>query len=352
MESSNDRTTPVTYWQVAAGSDQREYSREFLDFGIAFFGHGNSDKLIKMLKPGDRIVLKDGITGIRAVGIIDSRDGVCADRKGDASWLMDFDGWELPYFCFVKWHELPESEKIDGLSMGTLKRIESQAIKNRVEAILKSPNFLNIQPEPLDAKPTTDEDILKDVVSCGLGPKIANELTNAIARIRLLANYYYSLPNWKDVREHETRTFLIIPFLIALGWSEQQIKIELGVGNRGRIDVACFNRPYRRLAETDEPNNSDCVLLLESKGFSQGLKYAEGQVKDYARAFPRCATLVVSNGYCYTVYVRPHDGSETYNLAAYLNLRRPTETHPMYANVSGAREAIRYLLPQTYIGKS
>ncbi len=39
--------------------------------------------------------------------------------------------------------------------------------------------------------------------------------------------------------EHETRTFLITPLLVALGWSEQRIKIEWD-----KLDVALFRYPH------------------------------------------------------------------------------------------------------------
>ena len=89
-----------------------------------------------------------------------------------------------------------------------------------------------------------------------------------------------------DIREHETRSFLVLPLLLALGWSEQQIKIELGVkGERKRIDIACFARAYRR-DSSGELNYEDCTLIIETKDFRLGLEEAPDQAKAYAEHFP------------------------------------------------------------------
>jgi len=40
-----------------------------------------------------------------------------------------------------------------------------------------------------------------------------------------------------DIREHETRTFLVIPLLLALGWAEQQLKIEMPAAGAESISL-------------------------------------------------------------------------------------------------------------------
>lgn len=117
-------------------------------------------------------------------------------------------------------------------------------------------------------------------------PKTAENLTATLDRIRSLAQYYHEHYDRPDVREHETRTFLVIPLLLALGWAEQQIKIELPVKDRRRADVACFPKPYTK-------KNPGCVLILETKAFSQGLDYAPEQAKRYPDSLPKCQVVVL-----------------------------------------------------------
>lgn len=81
-----------------------------------------------------------------------------------------------------------------------------------------------IVPDPPPTRPVEDAQILEFLIREGMRPAQAEDLTSAFRRIRLLATYYYEHCRWSDVREHETRTFLIMPLLLALGWAEQQVK--------------------------------------------------------------------------------------------------------------------------------
>jgi hypothetical protein len=147
------------------------------------------------------------------------------------------------------------------------------------------------------------------------------------------------------VREHETRTFLIMPLLLALGWAAQQVRIELGVSG-GRVDVACFTRPYRR-DEHGRANDEDCILLLESKDFSSGLNNAPDRARRYAEHFPSCQVVVVSNGYCYKTYLRLEDGFSM-SPAAHLNVLKPQDQYPLDPqNVDGCVSVLKCLLPRS-----
>ena len=158
----------------------------------------------------------------------------------------------------------------------------------------------------------------------------------------MLASYYYNLgyERWSDIREHETRSFLIIPLLLALGWAEQQMKIELSC-SAGRVDVACFSRSYRQ-------KNEECSLIVESKDFASGLDYAPKQAQRYAEAFPSCRVVIVSNGYCYKSYIRSESGNFNTKPSAYLNLLNPRDRYPLEPKtVKGALDVLRWLLPST-----
>ena len=315
------------YWQIAAGYRGRDYTQDFLRFGIAFVGGEDKIYNLKKVRLGDILLLKNGLSKIAAVGKVIERDGKYAG-DGDKNWLHDFDGWDLPAYCFVEWYVPSSAVPVAGLRQGTIYRINKTHIYKIAERILNTVPAQKVDAEPSDTMKVDDDRILSFLIREGLRPHAAEELTAAFRRIRLLAQYYKTECFHDNIREHETRTFLIIPLLLALGWAEQQIKIELNVPYIGRIDVACFAKPYRR-GEHGEPNNSDCTLILESKGFSSGLDFAHEQAKEYAEHFPSCHVVVVSNGFCYKAYTSSVDGSFSGHPTAYLNLLDPRDRYPL-----------------------
>ncbi len=312
------------YWQVSAGYSGRDYTKEFLQYGIAFVGGDTQIRTMNKVKANDRIILKRGLSEIIAVGEIIVREGK-VNGNNDKAWLMDFDGWDLPAYCYVAWHVPGNPIKTKGLNQGAIKLLHKEDLKKLAEKIIaENPPNKDIDTEPVATRKVEDTEILEFLIREGLRTGAAEELTRAFNRIRLLASYYRSQCKSEDIREHETRTFLILPLLLALGWPEQQIKIELGAGERRRIDVACFSKPYRR-DSSNNANNKDCALILESKGLSQGLNYAPDQAKEYAEHFPNCQVVVVSNGYCYKAYLRGKEGKFQQKPSAYLNLLNPQD---------------------------
>jgi hypothetical protein len=334
----------ATYWQIAAGGIGREFSGAFLRYGLAFVGKPQQ-RTMEQVKPGDILLLKRGLSSIVAVGQAVEREGICVGF-GNKPWLNDFDGWELPSYCNVRWHKPTESVTTSGLTRSTIQKVNQQQhidIANNCLATAPATYEMGLEPTPTRA--VADDQILEFLIQEGMRPGLAEDLTSAFRRIRLLARYYYDSCKWSDVREHETRTFLIMPLLLALGWAEQQIKIELGVAG-GRIDIACFARPYKRNAQ-GLANDDDCVLLLESKDFSSGLNAFE-QAQGYAKHFPLCPMLVVSNGYCYKTYRRTEQGFCT-TPAAYLNLLHPQDRYPLDPErVDGCLAVLKCLLPRSW----
>ena len=335
-----------TVWQVAAGSAGRDYTNDCLKYGLAFVCGQAQIAAIDRVQAGDVMILKRGMSEIAAVGRVVNRDGRCGGN-GDKEWLKDFDGWFLPAYCYVDWHVPAQAHTTSGLTRATIQQVNKPHLRAEAAQLLaQAPPTQAIYQDPVPTRPISDGEILDFLIREGLRPSAADELTTAFRRIRLLARYYYDQGGWEDVREHETRTFLIMPLLLALGWAEQQIKIELGAEGRRRIDVACFRRPYRRGAD-GLANNSDCVLILESKGFSSGLNAAPAQARDYADSFPSCRVLVVTNGYCYKTYARSAEGTFANHPSAYLNLLTPHDRYPLDPEyVGGALEVLRRLLPQ------
>jgi len=340
----------MSYWQVAAGSAGRDYSQEFLKYGIAFVGGKQQIETMDKVSPGDIVVLKVGKSKIRAAGSVVTRTSV---YKGDAraenkDWLLDFDGWNLPGYCYVDWHIPAVPIDVAGLTRYTIAKINEDPIKTKADELISKYPVSPVEAEPANVEKLEDAEMLKHLIKGGLRTSNADDLINTLGRIRLLAQYYYDECKWEDVREHETRSFLIIPLLLSLGWSEQQLKIELSIEGEGKIDIAGFRSVYRR-DDNDNANDSDCVLIIESKGFSQGLDFAHKQGKAYATQFPSCQVVITSNGYCYKAYTRNKAGDDFSDApSAYLNLLRAKKNYPRDPSIDGGLKLLDYIIPHSW----
>lgn len=289
---------------------------------------------------GDIVALKQGVQKVLAAGVVVQRNGTHRGR-GDKRWLRDFDGWNLNAYCYVDWKIPNEPITVSGLSRGTIKRIRQSTPRIAVNNILKTGRPVPYSPEPPGTEPVSVDQLLRFLIKEGLRPSSADNLANTILKIRLLADYYYNHCWWEDIREHETRTFLVIPLLLALGWSEQQLKVELPC-NRRRVDIACFRKNYER-------NNDECISIIETKGFLSGLDYADNQAKTYSKNFPNCRAVTVTNGYCYKIFLREGDQFHK-RPSAYINLLEPQDKYPLDPNkVGGALDAIKWLLPNNLL---
>jgi hypothetical protein len=332
------------YWQIASGSSGRNYAKYFTRHGLAFVGGKDNIEQLAQVQPGDVLLLKSGRSKVVAAGVIVTRDrkhsgNANRDGNADKDWLHDFDGWDLPAYCYVDWYRPGSKIEISGLSRATIQRLPQREHQEIACAIIQSnlKFFDELLAEPTATKELSEQDVFELLNKEGLRPNVADELTAALRKISLLAYYYRKDCRWEDVREHETRTFLIVPLLLALGWTAQEIKIELPVPG-GRVDIACFPDRYRQ--------TSDCVLLLESKDFSSGLDYAPDQAARYAQSLPKCNIIVTSNGFCYRAYTRKNEGLKGFELAGYLNLLRPRDSFPLEPKPdNGALGLLRCLLP-------
>ncbi|MBA7681489.1 hypothetical protein ES703_89828 [subsurface metagenome] len=252
---------------------------------------------------------------------------------GEYQYLSVFDdveGWDLQHCRKVSWFLPKEKMIILGLTRGTFNRIYKQAVKQQISQVFQSGSKISVERLPEVASELSDENLISHLIDNGLRPKDAEDLAQTIARIRRLVRWYWS--HGADIKEHETRTFLILPLLFALGWSEQRLKIEWKA-----TDIAFFEKPYTR----QNKDAKNCIMILESKRFWGGLTYAERQVKRYAKDFPNCLHLIVSDGCCYKLFKREND-KWLYN--AYLNILKPRSRHPYEKNIGGAQDVFLSLM--------
>jgi hypothetical protein len=328
----------MTVWQVAAGSLGRNYTDRFIRHGIAFVGGDAFCRTMsEQVQLGDKVILKRGMGQIVAAGEVVERAGQFKGN-GNKDWLQDFDGWDLSAWCYVDWHVPDTPVQINGLTRTTIQRVAQSHLLAEVDRILSNvPRRTNYDPEPPSTQPVGDDALISRLIELGLRPGAAEELTQALRRIRLLAKFYLGR-NWDLTNEHDARTFLVVPLLLALGWAEQRMNVEMVVPGVGRADIGCFGKPIRGA-------DDQCVLLIETKSLSQGLDYAPDQAHQYAAGLPACGVVLVTNGYCYKAYERTGDTFST-RPSAYLNLMNPRNRYPLDpVNVGGALKVLELLLP-------
>ncbi len=296
------------------------------------------------------MVLKKGNQRITAVGLVVERDGI-HKGCGDKEWLFDYDGWFLPEYCYVDWKKPDNPIPVgEGLNIRGISKLNNKELQEVAGNILRTETTVLISDEPSETREVKDDEILRFLIKEGLRLSSSDEITSNISKIRLLADYYdrqYEGDPEEYIGEHETRTFLVIPLLFALGWSEQQIKIESKCGANKKIDIACFRTPCK--SKNMNEWKKECVAIIETKSFRTGLDCAYQQAKTYSENFPSCQALITTNGYCYKVYLRK-DNQFQGTPSAYINLLRQRNKYPLDPeNVGGALEAIKWLLPNNLI---
>lgn len=336
----------MNYWQVAAGDAERDYSNVFLKYGVMLIGPGGYGEYFKnqsyykniyksndvtffveQVKDGDIVVLKKPshkLWEVLAIGTV----------KGDYDYLEVFDdveGWDIRHCRYIEWQKPKNKKPIKGLTRGTFKRIKKSSTKDTINYLFNSVSKIRSVKPPKSPKNLTDEDLIDVLIDYGLRIKEAEDFTQTIKRIRRLVKWYDN--NGKDVKEYETRTFLIIPLLIAIGWPEQKLKIEWK-----KIDIVFFKKPYSR---QNKCSDKDCIIILESKRFWAGLSYATSQATNYAKKYTNCKRLIVSDGCCYKLYKKR---GKTWVYSAYLNILKPKWKHPYEPNIGGAPDVFMNLM--------
>ncbi len=341
----------MNYWQVAAVEGTRDFSDVFLQYGVVLMGSGHLGSfsehpenyegkkdwrkivtLAKSMDRGDVVVMKKrwGTKGeIVAAGRVTS----------DYEFLGPFDdveGWDMRHGRKVNWFQPDSPIDVNGLARGTVSRVHQSQILNEADRLLEEGNEVIASEIPQSAQGVSEEYLVGSLIENGLRPADAEAVIRAIWHVRRLAGWY--LFHGSDLSEHEIRTFLIVPILLALGSSEQRIKIEWN-----HTDISLFSEVFKR--------DSKPFLILESKRMGVGLGHAERQVQLYAKQFPDCNKLVTSTGDRYWLYEK--NPGETWDarrmkenhLSASLNLFILKDRHPYLAGVGGASDLLKSLMP-------
>lgn len=336
------------FWQVASGDIGRDYSDLFIKHDVMCIGPGRfgpyekneyrsvvergeytSKKIatIRQLKsevaPGDVILLRQG-SEVVCLGKVVGDYG--HDERFD-----DIHGWDLQHYRRVIWQThlnknietLQRRGKLFGhLRMQTtFSRVTSANadVLERIEPLLERMEDRDLKElPPSPPKPLSLEQLGEQLFSRGIANDAVDQVLSAIARQRRMLKWYEEHgEKSKRPQEHEVVAHMILPLLLALGWSEQLLAIEWN-----RIDLAAFNRT----PTTPE----SCVLICEAKEMRHGLQGVLEQAIGYVDKckLKQCRRILLTQGARFYLYDRP---KEKWLLASqpdgYINVNRIRTSH-------------------------
>ena len=295
-------------WQVSGGPLKRDYAAVFIRYGVALIGPGDIGawsaeraalfeddivrRFVQELQVGDILLLRSGISSIRAVGIV----------AGDYMYLPQFDdvnGWDLQHARRVRWFELPGSydfgAAVFGASPARLTRINNPEIIEYAQAVVNSPPD-TWKTAPLPALPLEDPTL----------ENIPENLNDLVAQVNDLANLYLDTQRFGELpAEDELLAHYIVPFLQALGWPVERIGIKWHY-----VDVTTFSA-FPRV-----PGNVQ--YIIEAKRLGAGVEGALEQALRYVKELGIVCDVIVTDGIRYRLFA----AEKGYAPTAYANLAR------------------------------
>ena len=340
----------TTVWQIAAGGRCRDYTNLFLEHDVMFIGPGNAGsynaneyakshvvkRFAEKMQTGDIVLLRNGYKVI-AVGVVDG---------SSYAWNKTFDdvyGWDLQHTRRVVWqnqlkNEL-ESIQVKKHLFGDRKQIPRfTAVKDRsilepIEHLFSGLKARPLKDLPHQPPPPLNMDELgQELFSKGLPNESVDKVIVAINRQRRLIKWYLKSSKISGrPTEHEVVAHMILPLLLALGWSEQLLGVEWN-----KIDLAAFsNTPT-----TEE----QCVLVCEAKVLWHGLQDTFTQAIGYVEKLKlnKCRKILLTDGVRLYLYQKNTDWSET--PVGYLNVELIRTNHITPPNTN-AVDTIMALTP-------
>ena len=296
-------------WQVSAGPSNRSYAEQFLNHGVALIGPGDAGRwrsdrsdeefaggfvrrFAAELSSGDVLLLRTGVSAIRAVGLVAS----------EYQYLPQFDdvnGWDLQHGRRVRWCPLHEPDDFGGRVFGAnpprFARIQAPAIVEYANRFVRSP--------PTDWQTGALPSLPEEEPNLKAPP---TELREMVAQVEDLLSCYWDVDGFGErPLEDEMVAHYVVPFLRALGWAVERIAVKWR-----NIDVCVFSA-LPRIPE-------HCHYLIEAKRLGAGVEGALEQATGYVSALGVQCDVVVTDGIRYRMY----EASKDFAPIAYANLAR------------------------------
>lgn len=295
-------------WQIGGGSSGKSCADDFLKYGVGLIGPGDlgrwpgaypKDRTSSFLrqfaeeaKIGDIIILRQGRSAVKAVGIIAS----------DYQYLPQFedvDGWDLQHARRVRWFSLPEpydfKKPVFGANPTRLSGVGQPEVIGYARRFVQSPP-LDWQNAKLPGLPTQEPDL----------DPVPPEISEIIASASDLVPQYWNPPSFGDLpTEDELVAHFVIPLMRALGWTKELIAIKWRY-----VDIVLFHHLPR------QPDN--CHLIIEAKRFDTGFEAALRQARGYLKTLGINRDVLVTDGIRYRLYAH----EKNFAPVAYANLFR------------------------------
>lgn len=350
-------------WQISSGEGGRRYTDIFLEYDIMFLGPGFPgaycdevyDKVVdcghlssskrgavrsfaQSVKVGDIVLLRDTYH-VKAIGIVDG-EGYSHNDCFD-----DVYGWDLQHTHRVVWQdhlteELKDLQKTSALfssrkQIPMFTRVHDKVVLEPIRHLFSSVSERPLKPLPSTLPLPLDlEQLGEELFSKGLSNEVVESLIVAMRRQRRLS-HWYNTHGRRSGRptEHEVVAHMILPLLLALGWSEQLLSIEWN-----KIDLAAF---------WGTPTTSEnCTMVCEAKVLGHGLIEALDQAANYVKKHElnNCKKIMLTDGTRIYVFERTSDSKWNEKPTGYLNINLIRTNHLAPANTN-AIDTIMALTP-------
>jgi hypothetical protein len=349
-------------WQIACGESGRKYSDLFVRHDVMFCGPGELGrfdeavygaalasgrltigeftrikKFATEVQPGDTVLLRSGYS-IEAVGMV-------LDGYQHVPAFDDVFGWNLIHVRRVAWQhvfgaELAALQAEQPLFTGrkqipTFTGVTDRSILEPIASLLTRCQSRTLADLPSELPVPLKPDELADALfHRGLGFDAVDRFRVALDKQRRLIEWYESTAGAEGrPTEHEVVAHIILPMLLALGWSEQLLAVEWN-----KIDLAIFNE-----TPTDREH---CRLVCEAKGMGHGLQNVFAQAVRYTETLrlTTCSKILLADGGRFYLYRRSPAGLWDDQPSGYLNVLKIRENHLLPAGTN-AVDTIMALTP-------
>ncbi len=337
----------VQVWQLGAGEANRFYDDIFVEHDVMFMGPGrfdafemskylasgwskaavhSLDRFCNQVRAGDIVVARRGLRAV-AIGVVANEDYEHNEAFGDMF------GWDLHHTRRVIWQdqlsdEIREMQEVQPLfasrkQIPTFTRLNDQPILEVIRGLIQKVGPRDLRPLPSQNSSLLEiEEIGQKLFSKGLANDAVDKVVLAITRQRRLLTWYNS-PGHSGGRptEHEVVAHMVLPILLALGWSEQLLAIEWN-----KIDLAIFDRT--------PTNKETCALVCEAKTAGHGLQGAVEQAKRYVKnlQLTNCEKILVTEGGRFYLY---EQSGGDWGLIGYLNVEQVREKYAFPRGTGG-----------------